>query len=278
MIDYLSSNGGITVTSANFLANIAKEEIKKLSSILEKTSFVKEEITLTSGQTKVLRMPSEINIQMIEDVAKLHTFIAYVREAIKFQQTQINAIYDSDIYDYAKIVGITLPERPQEPRKADDKFEYSSFKDLKNETYAAVYGKYIHSDGAINRAREQALNAKQSPCKTEGQGRDLVVYTYTPILDDTIFFEAQNKYREYEKQLNYSKSKQHKDNDNEYLANLCKYNSDLEEYKVAINKITSQYNNWKTTSVKQISELKVAIPTELQETYNKLNSILAQKD
>lgn len=82
---YLSEKG-ITSTSANHLANLAKESIKEAESILDNISFVNKKVALINGEEKDLRINkdrlSEISI-LLDRVSNMHAFCAWVREAIK---------------------------------------------------------------------------------------------------------------------------------------------------------------------------------------------------
>jgi len=224
---------GLTSSSANFLANMASEQVARTAEFLEKANFVNTELAIIGHQDRILSdkgMTSETfnKIQsMIERHGKLKSFCAWIREAIKAKDRELALAKAMVQKDYVTLMGIELPkdpelpEKPEEPEKPEypsepveaterDVLETWSIKDraryFEIEAMASTYGKLIHQSGAINAARD-ILHAKiASPVHSEGRGRETVVEYYTPSIPvelvDNLFDKLQDLYRSYEKELN----------------------------------------------------------------------------
>lgn len=300
---------GITATSANYLANIATEECEKVAKELAGVSFINTDIAIVGSaernlahrgfdETDLKHIPKDI-----EMIANLTCFISYIREAIKAKDDEMRQAESLTFDAYIKLRGIELPPLPVEPL-APDKPELPTQLDvvadmtaserlqyLSNEAIAATYGKYIHSDGLINQARDEMHTLLSNPVVASGAGRDTIIryhsYSVSSTLVDETFMNLQNIYRTSEKALNglkYSIKEELKTRqvaiENDYRKAIDQYHIDYDKYatecnarNIIIEGIRSEYAAYRTSLINEISKLKIRIPKNLESTFHYLDSL-----
>lgn len=285
---YFSDNG-LTTTSANHLANKAKEYVAQLESELKNISFVKEEMQLldstVSRVTKTGCSDSELDEfeQKLNIIAKAKSLCAWLREAIKEKANLTDAIKKKVIQTWANDNGIDYPEQPVYKGEVTEK-DYLNTLSIKDrnkyyevETYASVFGKFIHVDGPFYESRKIMLEKMHNPSEISGDGHDTIVYDYKPSVSskkvDEVFFKLNEKYRSYQAELNAIKhtmqdwiTKTNNDNELEYQDNYRKY---LAEVDI----INSKFKTWKNDEIKKVSNLKIVIPNALQDIYELVNKL-----
>lgn len=285
---YFSDNG-LTTTSANHLANKAKEYVAQLENELKNISFVKEEIQLldstVSRVTKTGCSDSELDEfeQKLNIIAKAKSLCAWLREAIKEKANLTDTIKKKVIQTWANDNSIDYPEYPFHKDEVTEK-DYLNTLSIKDrnryyevETYASVFGKFIHVDGPFYESRKIMLEKMHNPSEISGDGHDTIVYDYKPSVHsekvDKVFFKLNEKYRSYQAELNAIKhtmqdwiTKTNNDNELEYQDNYRKY---LAEVDI----INSKFKTWKNNELKKVSNLKIVIPNALQDIYELVNKL-----
>lgn len=100
---------GITSTSANHLANLAKECMESNRRALEGVGFITSTVRLLSGgQASILtegrneQYLSSIP-ELLEEIAEMNTFCAWMREAIKAKDEELSLIDNADLCDSSRI-------------------------------------------------------------------------------------------------------------------------------------------------------------------------------
>lgn len=286
MNTFLTEKGGITSTSANYLCNLAKEQIKSLETKLKNISFLNKEVSIISSQeSKLLRKgisTLDDAQEIIEEIGKLKAFNAWMREAIKAKENlEVMSFPDWREANNYELESPTLDESVT----TDDILDEMSIKErqyyLFVEAMAATYGQYIHPDGSISKAREDFLFHQEVPTEISGSGRDMLVYEYTPSIKaqdlNGNFNKLQNKYREYEKTLNslkfQIKEKIRKRNGDSNK----KYAMELEHYNIRYKELSAQYNQYRIEEEKKNAAMQIAIPDNLRGTYELLNSLGKEK-
>jgi hypothetical protein len=148
---------------------------------------------------------------------------------------------------------------------------------LRLEAFAATFGKYVHPDGSVSKAREDALYREQVPNEVSGDGRDMVIYGYSSSIStkevDAMFMELQNKQREFEKQLNAIKHQANEEANKRTSAAMQKYKEEYEKYSQAVSKIRTDMNLYITNGREEIANMKIVIPEKLQDTYEYLEAL-----
>ena len=280
----------LTSTSANHIANLAKEYIQGVETQLNNICFFDAEVALvgSTGGASTIQTGESLEVldslqSLLEEVAQAKSLIAWLREGIKAKENLLKGLQTISLEDWCKENGMVKPEAPNYGHILTE-IEYYVSLPIKErnryyqlETEAAVLGKYIHPDGHLSDARKELKDKLQHPHKVDGKGRDALIYTYTPTVDvaeiDNVFFELQKKYREIQAQLNaikYSCKQAINESTNkvntEYMAASQKYQAELKD-------VLGAFKTWKDEKSQEYSKLKIVIPHSLMGIYNTINSL-----
>lgn len=293
---FLTKSGGITSTSANTLANWAKNEAFAATQELASLTFVNTRVELINGENAKTvgigaKDPSRVG-QLIETIAKLNSFSAWMREGIKAKEQLLRDLNDLDVEDYAELKGIELPKEPDNyPERvvAQDIIGEMDVKERNNylrlEAFAAAYGKYVHSTsaltGAVAQARNELVEKMAHPSKIEGSGRDSVIYSYTPsvALEDVeaMFNALQETQRSYEQQLNAIKFSIDSEVNKRNAEAIEEYNKAFAAYREEMKALRAALQEHLIKERERIGRLKIVIPDDLKDTYEYLNSLGKEK-
>lgn len=282
---------GMTSTSANKLANLAKERNREDMTFVGSVRFSNEEMSLlASPADKVMLFEgmkgdaaefTRIREAMMR-VARFNSFISWVREAIKAKDTMISDVKFTTLKEWCKKNNIDLPKAPQDKVEEELKEKRATSKvgieDMAryfiDESKASVLGQAIHPDGAIALARKDLMEANTRHAYREGEGKDMVITTVTPtanINDVTDFYMSlQSDWRHAESLVNQSKSEWEQADAVLRLQLTNEYNSKMREYENQTARIKSDWEKWKLEEVRRISKLKIRIPQALQPVLDEL--------
>lgn len=278
----------LTSTSANYIANLAKEYIQSMESDLNNICFTDITVGLINSDSKLIQSGiSTDNLNdipnILERIAKAKSLIAWLREAIKAKENIGKEVDSLTTEDYCKEKGIEHPKCPeQEPHLTEEEYYSSLSVSERNryyqlETIAAVIGKYIHPDGVLSEARKDLKDKVRHPYSVTGTGRDTLVYHNTPTVTETdvdfVFFELQKRHREVQAQLNSMKHECDLAIDTSINEVLSKFSTAHEEYKNEMNQITIDFMAWKEAKRQEYRNLKIIIPNSLMEIYQNINSL-----
>lgn len=278
---------GLTSTSANHIANMAKELVQDLESQLQNVEFYKTTINLI-GDSNVSILnhgTSEIDWipEAIDKIAKVNSLIAWLREAIKTKDKALETIKELYPEDYAKFKGIEYPERPSEKEALTEKEYYDSLPIKERNRYysleaqAATLGKYIHLNGSLNKARKRLSNKFEHPHELSGSGRDAILYNYQPTVAidevDKLFFELQNKHREIQSQLNAIKYECEKAVKESKIKVNQEFQKEFREYVAKCDDIRAEMKLYIEEQTKFIGDLKIIIPDKLKDIYNEVSQL-----
>lgn len=151
---------GLTTTSANYVANLAKEAYQFVEEKLNSIQFYTTKVKLISSNENTLLSLGTDDIEEIptalKEVASLKSLIAWLREAIKAKEILIKEAKGLSYGDF----GIVTPEQPEmEETISED--HYIATLNIKQrnsyyylDTLCAVLGNYIHPNGAYSKARK----------------------------------------------------------------------------------------------------------------------------
>ena len=275
---------GLTATSANYIANLAKEAYEKLEAKLNTTSFIRETITVigSTAETNVkLSQAGLITLapNILKEICEYKSLIAWLREAIKEKENlfKANKNWVSDEYTEH------MKNRPQcedylTEQDVIESWTVAEQEDyLSLETVCAVVGKYIHPNGPLSKAKTELSNRINKPVTTECSGRDTIIRRYYPECTEeevnNLFFSLQKNHREYQARLNGIKHKidmtireDIQKKDEAYKKALQEYNNKANELLVA-DKLTREEKH------KEIEALKIVIPNDLKAVYDNLTSM-----
>ena len=283
------TENGLTSTSANHIANLAKEYVQDEEMQLNSIRLVNCSVSVigSSEKTQICKGVEDNWFSFFTEnvvcVYEAKSLIAWLREAIKAKEQMLKDIDDMDIEEWANENGVTLPERPVK-RCVPSKEERIANLDIKErnriyklETEAAVIGKCIHPNGKFSEARKELHDRLNTPIEIKGEGRDALVYTYEPSCDfntvDNTFFELQKWHREAQAELNGILFKIDEQVRNDEIAANAEYVESRKAYEREYDTIRTQFKLWKEQECKKVSSLKIAIPNELAKIYERVNKL-----
>lgn len=290
---------GLNETSASHLCALASQIKAHHESILKNVSFVDSFIDVVGSDAN----PKQTNIGMksieeideaIKEIGKMNAFISWFAEARELLENIRKTVNGVSINAWMKASGIEEPEKPEltsnevKTSTLGDMIDELSIKDrqmyLTLEAKASVYGKFIHPDQPMDKARNRMHEIVSKPYVSEGRGRDTIIYHHVPSIDtnlvDIEFNKLQSEYRKIEQQLNHMKSDLRKklsirntEENNERNLRLQKYKEERAAYDNKMHELTLQYNQWVLDENAKISKIKFIIPDNLKETYTYLESL-----
>lgn len=284
------AENGLTSTSANHVANLAKEYVQNIEKDLSNTSFINTSVTLidSNNNVKISIGKDATFLALVETklnkISEAKSLIAWLREAIKAKENLQGKLNRLSLADWVKMEkNETLPENPVRNNymTQDDYYASLNIKDRNRyymlETQAAVYGKYIHPSGAFSKAREELTDKLNRPHEVKEDGRDTIIYNYNPSVEQSkvedLFFKLQKDYRQVQAQLNGMKHECELALSENRISIDNKYKDELEKYNQAYNKYIAEYDLWIKKKSQEYASLKIAIPDNLKSIYNEVNSL-----
>ena len=283
---------GITSTSANHIANIAKEVMEESRALLENVTFVNCNVGLISSDVSRLTEKGYDTDELgnivlsINKVAECNALIAYLREAIKAKEEELAYIEGISTSKFLKIKSIEIVD-PRSSHSLDFMTEDDAIALLSQqerirylilEATAAAIGNRIHPGKSFAEARRKLELKRKEPIKLVGSGSDALVYTYSPSADidevNETFMQLQSAHRTANKQLNSLKFKVKQIMDDHNLKAKREYAAQSEEYDRVIATYAKQAEAFIEEQKKELLELKIVIPSDFQKLFDELNSLI----
>lgn len=281
---------GLTETSANYIANLAKETLKKDEADIAAISFVHQQMSLVNDPNR-----ADVRIGMdetecrgitakLEHIMKVKSLIAWLREAIKEKQRLHNRIEQEERDEFLKAwdeqhktADDPIAEPLTEQTYLDSLPIAERCRIFTLKTEAATIGKVIHDKGALAAAREKVLGIKHTPTELVRSGVNNFIYYYEPSLDcavvDEVYFALQKRHREIQAELNSHLQRQTEAirlSEMEYnrllTAKWEREESNREQRRLAWEQHQKQRHH-------EVSELKIVIPNELRSIYDEIQHI-----
>lgn len=280
MINYFS-NTGITATSANHIANMAKEYYESLQTELSSIRFYNTEVELLTAGKKVLTSNGLTKIDRIESnikqISECKALIAYLREAIKNkEQLALEA-------DNAHPEEIVFPKAPIYPNKKTTSDIMDTWpldkisRYYRLQTFAATYGEIVHPKGFLSLARKNLLDKINNPTSVDLNGSETIISTFTPTIslqeEEDMFFSIQKSYRAYQAEFNGMKTEldQSVREINDSLLN--QYTVEYQAYQDENKLATEALFKWREDEKRRIEKLKIVIPDNLKSIYEIINNL-----
>lgn len=290
---FTADGKGLTSTSANHIANLAKEMIRNILTSLDEMTFYSTNVSLISGEK-----PHTLNqgvtdtdvmavIDKLREVSAAKSLIAWLREAIKAKERLLNETRDISLERFAEIEGIKLNEQPRQneimtedeyfaSRPLDERCRYYEL-----ETLASTLGKAIHPGGSFAEARTDLQTKGTKPHSVEGNGRDTLIYTYTPTVDESVvedvYFTIQKQYRDAQSRLNAMKHECLKAIEESTVAAMSKYNKDLAQWTNERTLLEARRMEYIERRAKELNALRIIIPPSLTDIYKKVSDLQKNK-
>lgn len=289
-IDMLENNmlgkDGLTITSANHLANIAKEMYEALQSKLEALKLYSRDYMLAiNGNTFRVENESEKSdlaamSESLKEIGELKSLIAYLREGIK---AKMSLASDSSFEEYLeKLIeeGRNDLVKPVAQKSVTFEDEFAKLTTEQKARYysleakCATIGAFIHPEGAFAKARKEFFEHKKNPTKVNGKGQEAEINTYSSYFSaeevDGEFFSLQKEYRTLQAELNKFKAEV---DERVAEANKSISNDSLLNMKLWVDARKVERNSYDEV----VKTLKVIIPQNLRGIYEKVNAVANAK-
>lgn len=289
MIFFSGEGNGLTSTSANHIANLAKEMIREIESSLSALTFYSTTVGLIGTRGgNTLALGDDIGALEavpagLHKIARAHSLIAWLREAIKAKERMLKEIAELSFPDYLKIRGLEQPETPvMEPPLTDDSYYASLSINERNSYYslealASVIGKAVHPDGSLSRAREDLNLRIRKPKDIDGKGRDTLIYKYTATVEpeqvDEVFFRLQKQFRETQARLNAIKFECAKAVKESEIACQANYAEALARYNAVMSQLRADMAAYIKTRSREIGNYKIVIPDSLKQIFSEVSEL-----
>ena len=301
--DKFFDNNGYTSTSANYIANKAKEISKSM--MVKNISFINRTATSLNNNQDSL-VDRGMNVDDLKNMSEtlinqgsLIGLISWLREAIKAKEHKLNHIENIAFGEWMEMfhpdvnmvtfgVETKEPEKPVMPKTSVDEYinENMSVKDVARYLYLLAQcsniGTFIHPQGDFANARDYAIkhdglnNVKDYNASTVVFHEKMSVPTNA--IDD-VYFELQEKHREYQKELNaikFGAEREIQKMKDEYSRAFAQWEIDYgkmcDERKAAENKYRKEYIDWKTKTLEEARNLKIIIPNDFKSVVEFVNN------
>lgn len=281
------AESGLTTTSANYIANLAKEAYKSLEAILDNIQFYTKEIALLGCETKqsLKEGIEESQLSEIEPglmaIAQYKSLIAWLREAIKAKERLIKEAQNMSVAEACLALDIVPPATPTpyDRMSEDDVIASWGIKQRNRyyylDTVCATIGSYIHPHGHFSEERDNLLRFQTERNTVVENGRDTIIYTMTPTVGvdalNNSFFALQKKYRNYQAELNSMKHEIEVALQNDEREKSLKEQEERNLYVDTMSKINAEVKIYKNEIITKAQSLKIVIPDSLKAVYDTLN-------
>lgn len=294
--NYFASEGekGMTSTSANKLANLAKERNREDQLYVENVKFYSdimsllvnpnEKVTLSEGLPGSEEEFKKIR-EALQRTARFNAFISWVREAISAKENLIEEVGMTSLKKWCKDQGIEYPEPPENEVVDEMKKQSAAGKAYIDEmaayfisqAKASVLGLAIHPNGPLDKARRDLIDAWLKPSSKEGTGADTVIMTKVPTASNesvtNFYMELQGDWRQSESRLNESKNKWNTADVELRIQLLNEYNAKMRDNEKETSRIKAEWEKWKLEETKRLGKLKIRIPAALQPVMDELQAL-----
>lgn len=282
---------GLTSTSANHIANLAKEYIEECEKELNSIRYYSTYISTINGQERLVSKGIDSSIVLtsyemdrLDTIAQAKSLCAWLREAIKEKERLILHYRTMGIDGYSKETGTTIPEQEDPSIELIGETDVIESWDIKKrnryyelEAKAATYGKYIHPGGRINMSKEMFFKVKSNPVEIKEDGVNTILYTYVPTVNESevndSFFALQNKYRSYQAELNKFKHDIELALQENKNAWTTENNALMAKFKVEYLEYSTKMKEYSQNKLNEVVAYKIVIPDALRNIYDIINNL-----
>lgn len=273
---------GLTMTSANHLANIAKEMYEALEAELESLRLYNRDYRLAvNGNTYRVENESgkdelEALSEKLKEIGELKSLIAFLREGIKAkQQMGSDSAFDEHV-ERLIAEGRDDLARPKAKESVDEGSEFEKLTAEQKARYfaleakCATIGAFIHPDGVFAVARKTYFEHMKNPTTVEGKGQEAEINVYSTGFTaedvDGAFFALQKEYRTLQAEFNRMKS--------EISGRVAeRKKADANETLAANTLWLDALNLERVKFDEAVKALRIVIPQNLKAIYEKVNAV-----
>lgn len=301
--DIYFGENGLTSTSANHVSAMANQFACDTKERMKSLRLHQKTIRVIGDQECVVEEVNDILSeipQAIRDISKADALIAWFREAIKERETYQQDIQGYTLERWAEKFGETLPVKPIQPLQPTINFEdkatvldagltvkeYNRFMELCSTL--AVYGEFIHNNGLLAKTMLDLQRMRKNPTEVKENGRDTMIIQYDANTSEGIqravnlknlYNQLQDEYRKLQAEKNGIQAKFEKmavqyqlKMKAEYESAYAQWVSDNERYNGERKQFEARMQEWKQKECERIASLKIIIPNDLLDIYQKIIS------
>lgn len=283
------AESGLTTTSANYVANLAKEAYQATEEELDNLKFYSVIISVIgASDSRVIRKGDSAEVldtinTKLHEIAQLKSLIAWLREAIKAKERLIKEACALDTEECCKALGLEYPKTPyEEPFMTEEDYlatltvkERNFYLEL--DTKCAVIGSYIHPNGHFSQERKRLNSIIAEPYEVTGTGRDTLIREKVPSINpeeaDEAFFSLQQLYRSYQATLNSLKHQMEMAINNDEQTKKAEYIKKATVYNNAVDLINEKVAEYRKSKILEAQNLKITIPNSLLAIYNSVSKM-----
>lgn len=290
---------GLTITSANNIANIAKEMYSEYETFIKNLKFLNIDFTQSNSEQQIRIQNASTKDQVLDsgsfltEIYHLKGLIAYLREALTLKNEMLSfyQYYDEnnfkedlekvgmlDKYPYFNFKSkiITASNNFKTNLLKEDANKIASY--FTNEAAAATFGDLIHKNGYISDLRNDFNKKHSNPISIENINDIIHCRTYSSDLDyefvNSFFYKLQSKHRDAQKKVNSVKFEIENKISNAETEALSKNKMINQEFQYEKTKVTSDVAIVRKEFLDEVKELKIKIPDNLKSIYDKVQSKL----
>ena len=270
---------GLTQTSANHIANIAKEMYESLESEMASIRLYNRDYTLAvNGNSYRVENESDKALlnalaSKLAEVAQLKSLIAYLREGIKACKAAIES----------GEAEMNIRHHHNEPKRPDKKsvegflVEQSAAEQARYftlEAKAATLGKMVHPDGPLAEARKRYYLVKKNPTAVSGHGQEAEINTFSSGFAEEdvekVFFQILHEHRKVQAEFNSLKADLEKRAAEQYRAALDEFEQKSSAFEMEKARERLTHEKW-------ANSLRISIPDSLKGIYEKVSEVAAAR-
>ena len=280
LIFFSKDGDGLTSTSANHIANMAKEMICGLEAEAEGMTLFSTSVALIGSDASNLLVKGTDDEGMrrisgiLHKISDAKSLIAWLREAIKAKERLLRETRELTLEEFIKQENRQIPEEPKMARVLTEEDYYAS---LSLDERTRYNHKAIHPGGAFAESRKNLYDHIQRPHSVEGDGRDTLVYTYTPTVDtdavEDVYFTLQKQYREAQAKLNQMKSECDRAVTESAVKAKTEYARAVKARAEAITSAEADKAAYVQTKTREISGYRIVVPGSLAEIYDEVSHL-----
>lgn len=283
--DVFFGENGLTSTSANFIANKAKELYDMPQRILGNIKFTDYSICVPGTGQQAYEVKEGMtldqldkSINAIDSIGELKALISWLREAIKARENMLAEIQKVSWAFIVANLGYDAPEQPRriQPMTQDEALATLSIKERCRyytlEAQCANLGKIIHPDGPLSNALKNVKSKILNPISTRGEGRDLTITKYSASIDpaevEKRMMVLQEKHRSYQAELNGIKHKLEVMVQEDTAKKQSEFTNAYSEWTKEINRLEQVAEEARLKELEIARGLKIVIPDALRKAYD----------
>ena len=266
----------LTSTSANHVANLAKEAYTPILSELNSICFYSTDVELLASGKKMriqnaTGKPTDYAKES-KKVADYQAFIANIREQLKDKDAKVLAARR-----YNVPFAMVMPDREATITEEEvlnswtvgERIHYHSLT-----AKVSLLGNLVHPSGSFSAARKGLVNKLQNPTTFNERGAESILYSYTPEYSlkevDEAFMALQAEWRSAQAELNGLKHKIELAIQTDDLAKEEAYKKASDEYFAARQKHETEVSLKRAELVKEAQNIKILVPDNLRAVYESL--------